>query len=1059
MIDPRFVLTVFLIYMGFLFLIALWVEKRAREGWSPANHPLFYSLSLAVYCTAWTYYGSVGMAASSGLLFLSIYLGPTVAIFFWWTLLRKLVRLKKNHRITSIADFISARYSKSQSLAVIVTLMALLGTMPYIALQLKAITSTFTLITSAAPPDSLSESILTIWIREHIGPIVSLLMILFTIILGVRRLDPTERHEGMVAALAAECLVKLVAFLVAGVFVTYFMFSGFSDISHQVTATLDSIGPRFSPLGLEEGSYLKWTTYFVLSMAAILFLPRQFHVAVVENADENHIKTAMWALPLYLLLITIFVVPISLAGLVKGLPLRDADNYVLMLPLMEGKAWLSLLVFIGGFSAAAGMVMIASVTMATMITNHVFLPVVARVRSLEFLKRNLLQCRWAAVAIVITTGYWFKYSIGESYMLANIGMMAFAAALQFAPPILGGLFWKRGNKVGATLGLLSGFLIWFYTLLLPSFVKSGWLSHDFLLEGPWGMTLLRPEALMGLSLADPLSHTVFWSLFCNVSLYILGSLVCARSEEEEGLAQEFTDVLHTIAPISRAHEREALIDLAEKSEDLENVLLQYFPPQEARSMLAKCIERCGLAGREHISIVELVELQSEVEKSLSGAIGAASAYKAMADSIIFNPQESRELSEVYAEILTDLRITPGELKQKVDYYHEREILLQQQAAALKEKVDELEREIAERQKVQKALQESESRYRSLVETMNEGLAIEDEQGIITYVNDRLCQMWEGSRDEIIGLTLLDFLEDGQREVVEEKLRRRFAGEVVTCEVTWAGKEGSKIATFVSLVPYVNAEKHYQGGFAVLTDITPLKALEREKANIISMFAHDMRSSLVGIHGLGLRLLNKYASMDDEKRSEYLQIINREASKLECLVDDFLEFSRLETGRLKLNFSPTSIEKELLELYEAYCAKTAQAELHMELRIDQALPVIHADGNRLRRVFTNLLDNAVKFSRPHSTITVEAREVDNGIEIKIMDEGVGIHPDDLPFIFDLFHRGKGDERKEGYGIGLATVKAIVEGHGGRVQVASQLNRGSVFTIFLPKVARGRDSCPL
>ncbi len=1057
MIDARIVLAVFTLYMGSLFLIALRVEKKSKEGRSPSRHPLFYALSLAVYCTAWTYYGQVGMAASVGLLFLAVYLGPTVAIFVWWTILRKLVRLKNKHRLTNIADFISARYNKSQLIAVMVTLMALVGTMPYIALQLKAITSTFALITSPVIGNPSGESSLASLIRENIGPIVTFLMIVFTIIIGVRRLDPTERHEGMVASLVVECVVKLGAFLIAGIYVTYFMFSGFGDLFQRMMDISPSTVFRFTSLKVEAGGYLVWGTHFVLSMAAILFLPRQFHVAVVENSDENHIKTAMWVLPLYLFLITIFVLPIALAGLVKGLPLSDADTYVLMLPLMEGKAWLSLLVFIGGFSAAGGMVMIASMTIATMMTNHLFLPLVGRIPSLEFLKRHLLRCRWVAVVIVISAGYWFMVTIGESYILVNIGLMAFAMALQFAPPILGGLFWCRGNKVGAALGLLAGFVIWLYTLLIPSFAKSGWVSSSFLLDGPWGLAFLKPEALLGMPLADPLSHTVFWSLLLNVSFYVLGSLASTRSREEESLAREFTDVLKSTVPIVRPHERKALIDMAEKCDDLEKVLLHYFHPHEARSNISRCIEKVGLAGRDHISMVELMELQNEVEKLLAGSIGAASAYKAMFDGIAFSPQESRELSDVYAEILKNLRITPGELKARVDYYQEREVLLLQQARELNEKVKELEWEVAQRRRVQKALQEGELRYRSLVETMNEGMVLEDEQGVITYVNDKLCEMWECSRDEIIGKTIGDFLEDDQRQVVEEKLQRRFSGEVVICEVTWSGKEGSKISTYVSAVPYISGDNEYQGSFAVLTDITPLKALEREKSNIISMFAHDMRSSLVGIHGLGLRLLNKYDSMDDEKRSEYLQIINREAAKLESLVDDFLEFSRLETGRLKLNFSPMSLEKELNEIHEAYCAKTAQANIRMDLSIEQALPVIHADGNRLRRVFTNLLDNAVKFSRPDTTITIEAREVDAGMEIKIIDQGVGIHPNDLPFIFDLFHRGKGDEKKEGYGIGLATVKAIVEGHGGKMHVTSQLNKGSVFTIFLPKVPRGKNGC--
>jgi len=623
--------------------------------------------------------------------------------------------------------------------------------------------------------------------------------------------------------------------------------------------------------------------------------------------------------------------------------------------------------------------------------------------------------------------------------------------LQFAPAILGGLYWRRGNTAGAILGLSGGFLVWCYTQLVPSFVRNGWLSSSLLSKGPLGLAFLRPEELFGLSGLDQLSHTLVWSMLVNIGLYVLGSLYCDQSREELGIAEEFVGALSDSRALRHTHRGVAYIDLAPKANELQRLLSQYFPEPKAITAVDKCLEDVGLKGQQRISIVQLVELHRQVEKSLAGSIGSAAAYRAVHQGTMFSPKESRELSEVYAEILTNLKVTPTELQTKINYYQEREELLMHQASELEEKVEELEREVAERRKAQAALLESEEKFRGLVEMMNEGLEVEDENGIIRYVNDKLCHLWGCSRDEILGRSTTHFLDATQYDRLATQVARPNVGEIASYEAAWIDREGKKSYTLVSSVPLFDAEGYYRGRFSVITDISHLKALEREKANMISMFAHDMRSSLTGIHGLGLRLLNKSASMEEAKRTEYLSIINKEASKLESLVDDFLEFSRLQSGHLKLSFGAVSLDKELMEIYEIYQPRACQKGIDLAIQIEEALPIIEADANRLRRVFTNLLDNALKFSREGGTVTIAAQEAAQGITVQIMDQGIGIDPEEIPYIFDIFHRTRGGEAREGHGIGLATVKAIVEGHGGKVRVSSELGRGSRFTVFLPKEA--------
>jgi Na+/proline symporter/signal transduction histidine kinase len=684
MLNSFSVITVFCTYMGFLFLTALWVERKSAAGKRIVNNPLVYSLSMGVYCTAWTYYGSVGKAATSGMLFVPIYLGPTIAIILWWTVLRKLVRIKTTHHITSIADFISARYNKSQRVAALATVIALVGTMPYIALQFKAVLSTFSIITR--PETGMDK-----WIGSNLGQVLVGLMILFTIILGSRRLDPTERHPGLIMAVAVECVVKLFAFLAAGIFVTYFLFDGFGDMFQRIAETPP---PALANLWQTDQFHaITWTTYLILAMSAIMFLPRQFHVLVIENFDEKHIKTAMWLFPVYMLLINIFVLPIAMGGLLKGYPAQQADNFVLALPLQAGQTWLSVLVFLGGTSAATGMIMISSITVATMITNHLLLPVVGWFESLAFLRRQLLKCRWVAVACVILIGYWFERQVGESYMLVNIGIFAFAAAMQFAPSILGGIFWKRGNEAGALMGLSAGFLVWFYTFLLPAFMKSGWLPDGLLRHGPFGISFLKPEALFGVTNLSPLTNTVFWSLLFNVGLYVLGSLYFTQSEEEQGIAEDFVGALTTSHALSSSGHRDPYIDLLRKTRLIGDLFGQYFGPSESVVMTKKCLASAGIEGKSRISIVELAELNKSVEKTLAGSISSAEARRAVRNAALFTDREARELSEVYAEILASLKVTPQELERKIDYYQDREALLTQHAAELEEKVNERTRDL------------------------------------------------------------------------------------------------------------------------------------------------------------------------------------------------------------------------------------------------------------------------------------------------------------------------------------------------------------------------------
>jgi Na+/proline symporter/signal transduction histidine kinase len=644
MLTGGLIVVISFAYVGLLFAIAYYGDKRADAGRSLIANPWIYTLSLAVYCTSWTFYGSVGRAATSGIGFLPIYLGPTLMAALWWYVLLKMVRISKAHRITSIADFIASRYGKSHLLSGLVTVIAVLGIVPYIALQLKAISASFSLILQY--PDALVTSAPeSLPFLQDNTFYIAMLLAAFTILFGTRHLDASERHEGLVAAVAFESIVKLVAFIAVGVFVTFGMYDGFADVFGKAAQI-----PELNALlvqGGAAGNYATWASLIVLSMLAIILLPRQFQVAVVENVDERHLNKAVWLFPLYLFAINIFVLPIALGGLMH-FPAGsvDADTFVLTLPLSEQKTLLTLLAFIGGLSAATGMVIVETIALSTMVCNDLVMPILLRWKFLRLTERSdlsrlLIAIRRSAIVVVLALGYVYFYLAGEAYALVSIGLISFTAVAQFAPALLGGLFWKGGTRLGALAGLSAGFLVWLYSLLLPSFAKSGWLPITFLTDGILGIDLLKPQQLFGLTGLDDISHCLFWSMLANIGLYVAVSLWRQPTAAEHSQANLFVDVQRHVAAGSGPRFWRGSATVA----DLQTLLGRFIGPQRAAESMAAYARSQGMADTAQLSANAM--LVHYVESQIAGAIGNASA-RDMVASVV--DEEPLALDEVMAII-------------------------------------------------------------------------------------------------------------------------------------------------------------------------------------------------------------------------------------------------------------------------------------------------------------------------------------------------------------------------------------------------------------------------
>jgi len=620
MIAAPVVLAVSAGYLALLFAVAAFADRRAAEGRSVIGSPWVYALSLAVYCSAWTYFGSIGRAATGGIWFLPIYLGPTLAMLVAWIVVRKMIRVARQYRITSIADFVASRYGKSPALAALVTLITVVGIIPYIALQLKAVSSGYHLLTSGP---GAQWTALPWWQDGTL--LVALALAAFTIVFGTRHLDSAERHEGMVAAIAMESLVKLVAFLAVGAFVTWGLFDGFRDIWTRAAALPDLRDLlRLGGGGRADSfSYAEWFAMTFISALSVLLLPRQFQVMVIECVDERHVKRAAWLFPAYLLLINIFVLPLAIGGLLLfGPGAMDPETFVLSLPLTQGATALALFAYIGGLSAATGMLIVETIAVSTMVCNDLVMPALLRLpgfgaRASGDLTGLLLNIRRAAILGVLLLGYVYFEIAGDAYALVSIGLISFAAVAQFAPALLGGLYWRGGTLAGAGAGLAGGFAVWTWTLMLPSVAKSGWIGAGFVESGPFGIAALAPESLFGLTGLDPLTHAVFWSLLVNIALYVGLSLAREPSGREASQALLFVDVFDrggAEAPVfwrGRA-----------RLDDLRQLAHRLLGEARARALFD---EHAGETGGDPGRLVADARLVDRVERHLAGAIGSASA--------------------------------------------------------------------------------------------------------------------------------------------------------------------------------------------------------------------------------------------------------------------------------------------------------------------------------------------------------------------------------------------------------------------------------------------------
>lgn len=1012
-----FLLVISAAYVGLLFAIAYWGDRRAARAPLIGARPLTYSLALAVYCTSWTFYGAVGRAASSGWDYLPIYLGPMLVFLLGAPLLERLITLCRHHNITSIADFIGARYGRRQALASLVTAIAVIGVLPYLALQLKAVADSLGVMARPSLHDD--------WIGDG-ALVTAVLLSAFAILFGTRHVSSSESHHGLVLAVAFESVVKLLAFVAIGLYAAYGVFDGMGD---AITVALNQ------PHVTEAMARPDWMTGFiaqtVLAMAAIVCLPRQFQIMVVEHSHRSELRTARWVFPLYLMLVSVFVLPIAGAGALTTSADAMPDMYVLSVPLAGERPHLALFAYIGGFSAATSMVIVSAIALSTMLSNELVMPALLRWHPLGIARGNDLSgliktVRRFSIVLLLALAWLYTRIIADR-TLTSIGLLSFAAVLQFAPALIGGLYWKRGTHQGVFAGLIAGFAVWAYTLMLPALLAD---DGALLRDGPFGIGWLRPHALFGIDWLDPVTHGTVWSLAFNLAGYVLVSGWITPGLRDHLHAVRFIDVASPQPTAAEGLSGSATIG------DLRILLERFFGGERAVQLLLDYGASAGI--RLHDRDRATPQILRASERLLAGALGASSARVVMSAMLRGRDMQVEDVIRVLDETSHALQFS-------------RELL---QAA---------------------------------LEHLPQGVSVVDKELRLVAWNRRYVELFDYPPDLVVQEQPIEDLlrhnarrgllgTDGDEieELVERRLEHMRAGRAYEHERRMP--DGSVIQIrgnpmpgggFVTSYTDVTAYKRAEAGLQDLADT--LEQRVRERTDELSHLAGELalaKSAAERANAAKTRFLaaashdlvqpisaaRLFVAARNRKRigaeAEAL-MLNVEGSlgAAERLLAALLDISRLDAGALPVRREHLPLA-EILDPLAAEFAVLAQ-ERGLRLRMRASRQIVYTDPGLLRRILQNFLSNALRYTE-HGSVLLGCRRAGSALRIEVRDSGPGIDPARQHEVFEEFRRlHSHDARGErGLGLGLAIAERSARLLGHAIGMRSTLGRGSVFWISVP-----------
>lgn len=1009
-----------ILYVTMLFAVAAFGDRHAARRGPIASRPYIYSLSLAVYCTSWTFFGSVGLASERGLEFLSIYVGPILIFVFGYPFLKRVIRLSKAEKITSIADFLAARYGKSFAVASIATIIATVGIIPYIALQLRSIAGSIGLMAAFYSPDAISDD----FVYREVAFVVAFLLAVFAVLFGTRHADATEHQDGLVLAMAVESVIKLAAFLAVGIAVTLFLYGSPDNLFEAMKANemvQASIGFQ-TPLA-------SWIVMTLMAAGAIIMLPRQFYMTIVENRSEQELRTAGWLFPLYLVLINLFVLVFAFGGLTVIGNRASADLYVLAVPLFNGHDAMAMIAFIGGLSAATAMVIVESVALSIMISNDLVIPLVLRrlLRSAsserEDWSKVIIVIRRAAIFCILFVSFLYYLKMADNVRLVAFGLLSFAAIAQFAPAFVGGLIWRGANARGAVLGMIAGILMWAYTLFVPSVLPA---DTPFLLEGPLGIAALKPQALFGTS-GEPLTHGVLWSVAINLVFYILGSLSRAAHPRERIQAAIFVPRETSPMPSLRRMRTSVTVD------EMKDTIARYLGVERTERSFQSFEEREGRRLPGHAPAT--AEMLRFGEQLLASAVGSSSARLILSLLV-----QRHDRSAKHAFRLLD----------------DASDALQQNRDLLQIALDQMEQGITVFDKDLR-LTCWNRQYRLLFD-------LPDEMG---QVGVTLAQILGhlGERGDITGAEEIAALDRLTRFGEPWQLELRTSGRVLELRSN-PMPDGGIVATYADITRRMQAdlalkrvnetlEQRVARRTAELTQVNEELAQAQkiaEEANLgktrfLAAVGHDILQPLNAARLYCSSLIEKAAA--GGPLGEAAVNIESSLESVETILGAVLDISRLDAGAMKPEETLFSLDGLLQQIATDFQPMASAKGLR--LRIVPSSVRVRTDRNLFRRLVQNLVSNSIKYTRK-GTVLVGARRRGDLVEIQVIDTGIGIEADKLNTVFREFTRlDEGAREAEGLGLGLSIVDRIARVLHLEIRIFSDAGKGTRFSVLLPMAA--------